>query len=47
MALVNKDITTNNYDIVKSYPIFGYMFEKSIANGMLYNSAETIGTWTD
>jgi len=31
MALVSKDSTGNNYDIVKHFPLFGYYFEKTVA----------------
>lgn len=47
MALVSKDSTGNNYDIVKSYPIFGYAFEKTVAANYLYFTATTVGTFTD
>lgn len=44
MALVAKDSTGNNYDIVKSYPIYGFAFE---ATAVLYKyfTTNTVGTF--
>jgi len=46
MALVSKDATTNNFDIVKSYPIFGYAFEKTVTANYLYFTDTTVTATT-